>query len=316
MSKYNTKYRTFDQLLASVKGDFEAYNLEDLIKPHQLIKVAKRVNYDLGLRIFKTKNIVLEIEKGQAKLPDDFHILNYSYMLGKFETTQALPQGTHVEEIPIDAPNYHPGTKNIDVCATPDPCPTPEPVCPDPCDPCQSPEPCGCTSCGCNTWMNCKGQEMQLIQKIKYQTRKWTTFYRIKLTGDDNFFDPLCPNKSWSSTNAGFIRDGYVFTSFREGTLYLNYQGMMEDDKGNLLVMDHPMINEYYEYAFKERIIEILLGNNETVNGTFMKIIMTKFRESRIVANGIVNTPEFDELEELWSMNRRAMYNKYYKMFS
>ena len=56
MSKYNIKYRTFDQLLASVKGDFEAYNLEDLIKPHQLIKVAKRVNKDLGLNAMNDEN--------------------------------------------------------------------------------------------------------------------------------------------------------------------------------------------------------------------------------------------------------------------
>lgn len=314
MSKYNIKYRTFDQLLASVKGDFEAYNLEDLIKPHQLIKVAKRVNKDLGLKITQTKNIVLEVEKGKAKLPDDLSILNYSYMLGKFETTQAVPQGTHVEEVPIDAPTYHPGTKTIDVCAVPDPCPTPEPI--DPCDPCQSPEPCGCTTCGCSTWMNCKGEEMQLIQKIKYQTRKWTEFYRIKLTGDDNLFDPLCPNKSWNTKNGGFIREGYVFTNFKEGTLYLNYQGMMEDHDGNLLVLDHDLINEYYEYAFKERILEILMGNNETVNGGFAKLIMQKYRDARILANGIVNMPEFDELHELWAMNRKSMYNKYYKMFS
>ena len=313
MGKYNLKYRTFDVLLASVKGDFEAYNLEDLIKPHQLIKVAKRVNYDLGLKIYKTKNIVLEIENGKAKLPDDFHLLNYSYMLGKFETVQAVPQGTHVEEIPLNAPTYHPGTKTIDVCATPDPCPTPEPECP---DPCQSPEPCGCNTCGCSTWMNCKGEEMQLIQKIKYQTRKWTEFFRIKITGDDNFFDALCPNKNWSSSNAGFIREGFVFTTFKTGSLYLNYQGMMEDDEGNLLVLDHPLINEYYEYAFKERILEILMGNNESLNSGFVKLIMQKYRDARIVANGIVNTPDFDELHELWSMNRKAMYNKYYKMFS
>ena len=261
MSKYNIKYRTFDQLLASVKGDFEAYNLEDLIKPHQLIKVAKRVNKDLGLRISQTKNIVLEIDKGKVKLPDDFNILNYSYMLGKFETTQAVPQGTHVEEVPIDAPTYQPGTKTIDVCATPDPCPTPEPECP---DPCQSPEPCGCKACGCNTWMNCKGQEMH----------------------------------------------------FKNGSLYLNYQGMMEDGEGNLLVLDHDLINEYYEYAFKERIIEILMGNNETVNVGFAKLIMQKYRDARILANGIVNTPDFDELKEVHDMNRNAMYNKYYKMFS
>ena len=47
----------------------------------QLIKVATRVNYDLGLRIHRTKEIVLDIEHGKAKLPNDFAYLNYIFRL-------------------------------------------------------------------------------------------------------------------------------------------------------------------------------------------------------------------------------------------
>jgi hypothetical protein len=315
MGNYTIKYRTFDQLLASVKSDMESYDLEGLIKPHQLIKIAKRVNKELGLKIYKTKAIVLEIENGKARLPEDLVAINYSYLLGRCETVTALPQGTHVEEVPLEAPTYHPGTKSIDVCAEPDTCPQPDLVCPDPCDPCQSPEPCGCNTCKCSTWINCKGDIMQLIQKIKYQTRRWKEFYRIKLTGDDNYFDALCPNKSWVAKNSGFIREGWVYTTFKTGELYLHYQGMLEDEDGNLLVLDHDMINEYYEYAFKERINELLMGNNETVNANYVKLVMQKFRESKAMAHGIVNTPDFDEIKEIYDMNREAMFRKYYKMF-
>ena len=44
---YTLKYKTFDQLLEEVSVDFSNYNLMNMIEPHQLIKVAKRVNYDL-----------------------------------------------------------------------------------------------------------------------------------------------------------------------------------------------------------------------------------------------------------------------------
>ena len=44
------KYRTFDQLLEDVTVDFRTYALEGMIEPQQLIKVAMRVNYDLGLK--------------------------------------------------------------------------------------------------------------------------------------------------------------------------------------------------------------------------------------------------------------------------
>ena len=56
------KYRTFDQLLEDVTVDFRTYALEGMIEPQQLIKVATRVNYDLGLRIHRTKETVVDIE--------------------------------------------------------------------------------------------------------------------------------------------------------------------------------------------------------------------------------------------------------------
>jgi hypothetical protein len=55
------KYRTFNQLLEDVSVDFSMYALENMIEPQQLIKVVQRVNYDLGLRINMTKEVVLDI---------------------------------------------------------------------------------------------------------------------------------------------------------------------------------------------------------------------------------------------------------------
>jgi hypothetical protein len=312
MSKTILKYKTFDELLAEVKSDFEAFNLEDLIKPYQLIKVAKRVNKDLGLRINQTKNTVLEIEKHKVKLPNDFLVMNYLYGLGHYEVTTPMVQGTHVEEVPLKRPEYFPGTKDVEICATEPTCPTPEPECP---DPCQSPEPCGCSTCNCDTWINCKGEEMQLIQKIKTQTRKWTEFYKIKLIGDDKYYDPKCPNKDWNVVNTAFIKDDYLYTSFKEGEIYINYQGLMEDKDGSLLVLDHDIINEYYEYAIKERILENLMANQEAIQPQFVNRIDTKLRMARNNALSIVNTPDFSELKGVWEMNREAMFRKYYKMF-
>lgn len=312
MGKYNLKYKTFDQLMAEVRSDFEAFNQEDLIKPHQLIKVAKRVNYDLGLRINQRKNAVLTVENGRAKLPEDFMVLNFMYVLGKFKITTPVVQGTHVEEVSLTAPTYQPGTKDIDICAVKPECPVPETTCP---DPCQAPEPCGCTTCNCDTWLNCKGEEMQLIQKIKMETREFTEFYKIKLVNTDEvLYDEMCPNLYWTAKNTAFIRGDYIYLSFKEGTLYINYDGIMEKD-GCLMVLDHDMINDYYEYAVKDRILENLMASGETITQQLERRIMVKLKESRNVANGIVNTPDFAELKSVWQANRKAMFNKYYRMF-
>ena len=72
------KYRTFSQLMEDVSIDFSTYALEGMIEPAQLIKVATRVNYDLGLRIHRTKEVVIDIEHGRGQLPFDFQYLNYA----------------------------------------------------------------------------------------------------------------------------------------------------------------------------------------------------------------------------------------------
>ena len=75
---YTLKYRTFESLLEDVKIDLRTLTLENRIDPAQLIKVAMRVNYDLGLRINMTKETILEVEKGRVRLPEDFYVMNYA----------------------------------------------------------------------------------------------------------------------------------------------------------------------------------------------------------------------------------------------
>jgi hypothetical protein len=69
MALTEPKYRTFDDLMDSVKLDLYTYDLEGLLNPQQLIKVAMRCNYDLGLRINMQKSRVIDIRKGKGKLP-------------------------------------------------------------------------------------------------------------------------------------------------------------------------------------------------------------------------------------------------------
>jgi predicted phosphatase len=89
----------------------------------------------------------------------------------------------------------------------------------------------------------------------------------------------------------------------------------MEDDDGNLLVVDHPMINEFYEYALKKRILEnMIMDGNPAVANQF-QLVSAELRGARNNALSIVNTPNFSEMQKVWAMNRKAMYSKYYDMF-
>ncbi len=74
------QYRTFDDLLDSVKIDLRSLDLEGLIDPQQLIKVALKVNYELGLKVNPSRSKALEVHKGKAKLPEDFYVLNFALL--------------------------------------------------------------------------------------------------------------------------------------------------------------------------------------------------------------------------------------------
>ena len=102
MANTQLRYRTFDELLYEVGTDFYMYNNEGLIEPAQLIKVAQKVNYDLGLRICMSKDKILDIEKNKVKLPDDFFVLNYALICGQEQYRYPANQGRHTENVIVD----------------------------------------------------------------------------------------------------------------------------------------------------------------------------------------------------------------------
>lgn len=270
------QYKTFKQLLDEVITDFHTFNLEGMIDPAQLIKVALRVNYELGLRIHKTKDVILDIEHNKAKLPDDFYVLNFANIVGKYTVQDPVISGTHIEERPVNA-QFTNDTPCVSSCVSP-----------------------------CGNYVN-------LVQTLKSEIRTYEEFYPLQV-GSAKIVADDCPNLNVVSQNKAQIRDGFIFTSIETGKVHLNYQGNMEDDEGNLLILDHPLINEFYEYAIKQRILENLYMNGEDVTQR-IQLIEQRMRAARNNALTIVNMPDYAEMQKLWIMNRKAMYGKYYNMF-
>ena len=285
--KTELKYKTFDELLYEVGTDFVIYNNENLIEPAQLIKIAQKVNYDLGLRIHSTKEKILELEHRKVKLPDDFYLLNYAYLTSTYKVNYKANAGRETENRIVGSGNY------------------------ETCSRCYKPE----TDCCCEATyvQECQGNEkifVQVVEKRKTETRIYETFDRIKIAATTGRTDAL----DNSDGNAGYIKNGFIYTNVDNGKLFISYQGALEDDEGNLLVLDHPMINEYYEYAIKARLLENLYINGEDVVQK-LQLIEQRLKVARNNALSIVNTPDFAEMYQVWAMNRKAMYAKYYDMF-
>jgi hypothetical protein len=317
---YTLKYRTFDQLLEDVSIDFNTFALENMIEPQQLIKLAKKINYELGLRLNQTKEVLLEVHHGKVKLPDDFYTFNFAFICGDYQTVvgyDGYAGGTNIQEIPY---NEFPAKTVLNCCEAPKDQPCcfngKQGVCvthnPD--------QPYGDTCIAPRVvtprvFMNCKNEAYELVQVINpSQTRVYRSMIPLRMKASQEI-ECDCPNLYYNTHNQGWIKHGFLFTTFQESTVYLNYQGQMEDDNGNLLVPDHDLLNEYYEYAFKQRILENLLMNGEDV-AQRIQIIEARVRTARNNAMSLVNTPNFRELYDIWWTNRRAQYSKYYDMFN
>lgn len=271
------KYKTFDQLLSEVSSDFRMYNLEGMIDPQQLIKVAQRVTYDLGLRIYTPKDAILTIEKGKARLPLDFYVLNYANLCGKYTVTEPVISGTQIEERILD-PSY-----------------------------------INDNTCGVKPCISACGQYVNLVQSLKSEIRTYEVFYPLNIR-QGKLVSIDCPNTKTTAMNQAYLKDGFMYTDLETATVHINYMGDLQDEEGNLLVLDNPYVNEYYEYALKQRILENLYMNGEDV-AQRIQLIEQRVRAARNNALSIVNMPDYADMEKVWETNRKAMYGKYYNMF-
>lgn len=311
---YTLKYRTFDQLLEDVTIDFNTFALENMIEPQQLIKLVRKLNYDLGLRINQQSEVILDVSHHKVKLPDNFYAFNYALICGEYTESvgyDGYVGGTNIQEVPY---REFPAKTILNCCEAPKDQPCcyngKEGVCvthnPD--------QPYGDTCIKPRVFVNCKGDAYELIQVVNsgnVRVYKYTRPLRMKPSQE---IECECPNLYYNTLDEGWIKFGFLNTTFKEGKVYLNYQSHLEDDNGNLLVPDHELLNEYYEYALKERILENLLMNGEDV-GQKLQYIASKLKAARNNALSLVNTPNFRELQNLWAANRKAQYGKYYDMF-
>lgn len=282
---YTLKYRTFESLLEDVKLDLKSLVTDGSVDPSQLIKVATRINYDLGLRIYMTKERLLYVEKGRVRLPDDFYVMNFALVCGEYTEDVSMPQGTNIQQV---TPEWRPWVE-ANYCS--DISLPSQPVC--------------LTQCG---------DKYQLVQIVNKQTRTYNLFAPIRFR-NSQFVDCECPNLHAShARDEAYIKDGWIYTNFKDGKLYINYQGTLEDADGHLMVPDHPYLNEYYEYGLKKRILENLVMDGVNVTNQ-VQLVAQEYRAARNNALTVVNTPNFSEMEKVWTMNRKAMYGKYYDMF-
>lgn len=278
------KYKTFTNLMASVESDLSTHADEGFIDRSKMIKEVRKVNAELGLRINSEKEDILEVSNYKAKLPFDFQFLQLALACEvKFFQLPSL-RGIQTEQITVDR------DVPLDQTIT---------------DPCKN--ICSFDSCGDVTWVS---------QKVGERTFKFQSLKKISLTKRSHpFCADNCLNLIFNSPDQMEIKEDDASFSFREGKVYINYLTDMVDYDGNLLVLDHPLVSDFYEYTIKRKILENLELNKEGDFARDYQLVTERWREARIQALSFINTPEYGEIQSLYKANRHRFYKRYVSHF-
>lgn len=110
------------------------------------------------------------------------------------------------------------------------------------------------------------------------------------------------------------LQSGFLVVPGQEGHVLLSYVSVLEDEEGNLLTLDHPKVNDYYEYAIKARVYENLWLAGEDVQQK-LAYLKTELRTAKYEGLSFVNTPNFADFKKMWELNRKAQHQKYYSLF-
>jgi len=316
----NLRYITLDNLMASVESDLNTFADEGMINRGQVIKVVRKVNDDLGLKINLEREAVIEVKNHKAELPADFMYLQLALMCGVHTSRFLNPAGDHMGNLTQEhqgIPDPHNFSKGIEIPVTT--------LC--------NPDKAGITTNDC-------GDKFWVTQLYKEKIHEFTHVHTVRLTAASlRFCAPNCMNLRHSNTSCHSddhhsllsshdqhgdhnspeytieLEEGQVITGFEHGHLYLSYLADMTDKDGNIIILDHPLTTEYYEYAVKKHLLENWMLNSNADVAQKLVYIKNELRDARLRALSFVNTVEYSEIQKFYQANRNVFFNKYHKMF-
>lgn len=130
-------------------------------------------------------------------------------------------------------------------------------------------------------------------------------------------FSERSPNRN--NCRSGYevsVEDNQMVFNFECGTVYIYYLSQMVDEAGNLLILDHDLTNDYYEWALKEKIFQDIWHNNDADVQQKLGDARQQVIIARSKAKSIVRTPEWRKLREQQQKVETEFYNRYVKMFN
>ncbi len=154
---------------------------------------------------------------------------------------------------------------------------------------------------------------------IRHCENQWTEYTDLDVVTvvKDTYNKVSAQSMNWRShsRNEVKIQGDYIHTNFREGTIYLEYTTNLEDEDGNLLVLDNDLVTPYYELECKKHIIKSLYYNSDDDVERKLDRISIDAARAKKTAEAVVNMIEYNELVSVFKGNRDRFYNRFMRGF-
>lgn len=273
------EHRPISELMAIVKNDFRKFDEQGLIDEGTLVKTVMYCNDKLGIPIREVREIAIPVADFKAQLPLDFEKLYYTCAL---QATNTMVNTA-----------INPWDNNVDQDIV--------------YDAKLDRESLGCV------------ENYQVIVKRQTNTtvHNYGTWVQLDVDDSSNRFCHIdCPNKRKKGKYTITIKDGYIETPFKSGTLYLMYIGMMKDSDGNITFPFHPIITPYYEWAVKEKILSDAIFNSDADNvGELYKLAERQRQLAWLDAYNFTVDSSFGKFINHQRKRELGWYNQYFKFF-
>lgn len=268
-------YRKGRELIDQVAEDLSSYDDQGLIDYSKLYKILRRCNATLGLRINPEKTEMIQIKEYKGYVPEDFKVLNHAFLCKEKVYDVCAPKKVYVEYQTLCT-----GDKKT-------------------CSPCLT-EDCG---------------DYAIYQLLD---DNWTQFKQLEVcratTKSFNKCTTSCPNLFSKSGNEFEIQDdGTVVTNFQNGHLYINYMGTLEDSDEDLLVLDDPLVEPYYEAELTRQILKFIAYNKDGDVANIYGDAKIEASRAKITAISYVNAIGYKELQETYKAERDKLFAQYFR---
>lgn len=233
---------TFEEFLAGIKNRFKQYDSAGLIDNMSVYENVVYAVKSLGLLVLEKSSTVIHIKNGKGKLPSGFSKLMSAVKCTPFE------YNCETEPENILQSQYFFKIKDVKRTAW------------NGCNPCDE-----------------KHTEEIIVESVYFHGERKANirynnpiYLKLGTHTAKNMCEKECPNiKVKECPYEITIKGNTIYTNFAEGSIYLTYKGLEEDEEGQIIIPESDMghVEKYVSsYVGSELMFQMLINSDNTTN--------------------------------------------------